>query len=537
MRGAADRAASRRRRSPSAAGGYLRRLLITSIPLVPRVVLASALLAALVASAFAVLVLAVSALRTTTDQATHSKDVSVATLTLARDVADLEAGLRGYVLTRIPRFLKPWNDARRSMPRDVENLKRLVAGDPVQRARVLELSAMVQGYVTDYGAPLVAITKISPAAARASVATAEGRRRFEAIRSRLSRVLDHEDVLAKRRVASAKSQAHDAIELGLGALGVCAVLILLFGADLARGVARPVRRAAEAATEAASGDLSVRVPARGPREVRDLAMAFNAMAASLDQRERDLEAQNEQLRESERLRSELISIVSHEVRTPLASVLGYTQLLLGREFDEQTRARYLSIIASESKRLASLIEEFLDAERVEQGRLDLRDEPFDLAAMLREQVEIFAGQSDRHDMRLDVDGGAFSVSGDRMRLSQVIANLLTNAIKYSPAGGAIDVTCTRAGSRLRVSVADRGIGIAPEHQSRIFTKFFRGEARERGITGVGLGLAISREIVEAHGGQMGFDTSPGAGTVFWFELPGEPGSPVGTPASPATARV
>jgi signal transduction histidine kinase len=267
--------------------------------------------------------------------------------------------------------------------------------------------------------------------------------------------------------------------------------------------------------------------------VRDFAAAFNAMASALDLRKRELESQNEQLRESERLRSELVSIVSHEVRTPLSSVLGYTQLLIGRAFDEPTRARYLEIVAKESKRLASLIEEFLDAERIEQGRLGLRDEPVELNGMLRDQVEIFAGQSDRHEVRLAAADAPLEVRGDQARLVQVIANLLTNAIKYSPAGGPIEVGASRENGVVRVTVRDHGIGITPGHEQRIFTKFFRGQARDHGITGVGLGLAISREIVEAHGGRIGFERAPGEGTVFWFELPGSAAQPA-VPEEPRT---
>ena len=113
-----------------------------------------------------------------------------------------------------------------------------------------------------------------------------------------------------------------------------------------------------------------------------------------------------------------------------------------------------------------------------------------------------------------------TVRGDPNRLAQVVGNLLSNAIKYSPDGGTVELVAARNGEGVRIAVRDEGRGIPTDQQSRIFTKFFRGDAGATGITGTGLGLAVSREIVEAHGGRIGFDTDPGEGTTFWLELPG-----------------
>ena len=252
------------------------------------------------------------------------------------------------------------------------------------------------------------------------------------------------------------------------------------------------------------------------------------MAERLQQGRKELEAQNEELRESERMKTELVSIVSHELRTPLASVLGFTALLLKREFDPPTRRHYLGIVDVQARRLAALLEDFLDVQRIEHEGVDLATERVDLALLLDEQAQLYAAQSPKHRLEVELAERPLTVRGDPNRLAQVVGNLLSNAIKYSPDGGTVELVAARSGEGVRIAVRDEGRGIAADQQSRIFTKFFRGDAGATGITGTGLGLAVSREIVEAHGGTIGFDTDPGEGTTFWLELPGPNGEPTMT---------
>ena len=223
------------------------------------------------------------------------------------------------------------------------------------------------------------------------------------------------------------------------------------------------------------------------------------------------------------MKTELVNIVSHELRTPLASVLGFTALLLKREFDPPTRRHYLGIVDVQARRLAALLEDFLDVQRIEHEGVDLATEKVDLALLLDEQAQLYAAQSPKHRLEVELAERPLTVRGDPNRLAQVVGNLLSNAIKYSPDGGTVELVAARSGEGVRIAVRDEGRGIPTDQQSRIFTKFFRGDAGATGITGTGLGLAVSREIVEAHGGSIGFDTDPGEGTTFWLELPGPNG--------------
>ena len=488
-----------------------------------RMTLAAAAVAVLVGGAFGALLLAISTQRSATAQEAHSKDVTAATLRLEKLAVDLETGIRGWTLTVNPRFLQPYTEARRALPARLEALRGLVAEDPQARARTEELAAEIESYVTEYAAPLVPIIRDTPEIASTPAVTAEGKRRTDEIRQRFTRLLATENARAKRAAARAESRSQQALVIGALGFAVSTALIVLFGLALARSIARPVRAAAAGATRMAGGDLGVRLPSEGPGEVGELVRAFNVMGERLQSGRTELEEQNEALRESERMKTELVNIVSHELRTPLASVLGFTALLLKREFDPLTRRHYLGIVDVQAKRLAALLEDFLDVQRIEHEGLELDAAEVDLGSLLEEQAQLYAAQSPAHRLEVELEGAPLRVLGDPNRLAQVVGNLLSNAIKYSPEGSVVELAARPSNGGVRIAVRDEGRGIAEDQQDRIFTKFFRGDAGATGITGTGLGLAVSREIVEAHGGRIGFESVPAVGSTFWVELPGEEG--------------
>jgi len=478
--------------------------------------------AAVVALAFVVAIATTLSLRKTTTRETHSKDVVTTTLQAQTLVVDLETGIRGYVISRNQQFLQPWRQAQRAWPATIARLRTLVAHDHEESQRAANVADLVSAYETDYAYPVIYIAKIAPSEAIAQIASDEARQRVDAIRAQLTRILDVEAVRSRQRASSARSLQRDAIAAATVGLAASALLVLLFGAWIGRAVVRPIQHVTESAAAVAAGDLSTRLDERGTGEIGVLKQAFNSMTRALEASRLELLTQNERLRQSEEAKTDLISMISHELRTPLSSVLGFTTLLLQRDFPAEERRHYLEIVDTEARRLAALAEDFLDVRLLEEGRLELEVRPIDLAELVRRQTQLFFAHERAHELVLDLPEQRVVVTADPDRIAQVVANLLSNAIKYSPDGRHVKVTLKRRPRWVRLSVTDEGVGISPEHQERIFEKFFRGGAPAAGIPGTGLGLAVTRKIVEAHGGTISFTSEEGVGTTFWLDLPLEP---------------
>jgi PAS domain S-box-containing protein len=232
-------------------------------------------------------------------------------------------------------------------------------------------------------------------------------------------------------------------------------------------------------------------------------------------------------RETDRMKNEFVSTVSHELRTPLTSIKGYVDLILDGEAGEITdvQREFLTIVQQNNDRLVELINDLLDISRIESGRIHLTIQPLDVAELIAGAVGTFQAAVDQTDLELGVDlpKGLPKAVGDRDRVGQVLINLVSNAIKYSPGGGTITLGVERSGKELVVSVADTGIGIPREDQEKIFTKFYRVDSSlTRQISGTGLGLPICKTIINLLGGRIWVESKVGKGSKFSFTLPVAP---------------
>ncbi len=240
-----------------------------------------------------------------------------------------------------------------------------------------------------------------------------------------------------------------------------------------------------------------------------------------EEMQRRLAEQNEQLVELDRLKDEFVSSVSHELRTPLTSICGYAELLLDDVKEEPTRG-YVRIVERNADRLLELVNDLLLAARMQAEGLELRTGPVDLRVLVEETVVSLARQAEAAEVELRVRIGDSVpvIEADGSRLGQVLTNFVTNAIKFTPTGGRVDVVVRRQDGGVLLEVSDTGIGIPENELSRLFERFFRARtARERHIPGTGLGLYISKAIADAHGGRIAVRSVEGKGTTFALELP------------------
>jgi signal transduction histidine kinase len=288
---------------------------------------------------------------------------------------------------------------------------------------------------------------------------------------------------------------------GLVALGVA----FLLGYLLTRRVLRPLMQMSEASRQIAAGNYAARVAVGQRDEIGELGTAFNRMSDSLER--------------LEQLRKSMVADVAHELRTPLTNLRGYLEGLSDGVVPPEKAT--LAMLQQETLRLVTLVENLGQLARADAARAFLDRQPVDLAACINQMLALYRVNCDEKRLRVTTrfSTGATMVSADRDKLLQAIRNLVDNCWKYTPEGGAVTITGVRTPGGLRIEFVNEGPGIPAADLPFIFERFYRPEqSRTRDAGGAGIGLAIVRQLIEAHGGQVGATSIPGE-TCIWFELP------------------
>jgi PAS domain S-box-containing protein len=226
----------------------------------------------------------------------------------------------------------------------------------------------------------------------------------------------------------------------------------------------------------------------------------------------------EEIKELNEKKDDFIGMASHELKTPLTSISGYLQILQRLKGDENSK-KFIAKTAQQVKKLSALVADLLDVSKVEAGKLQLSKENFDIADVLNEAIELIQHSNTTHQISIEKSIDSIILFGDPQRIEQVVINLLSNAIKYSPSANKIQVFLSHTDSEVKVSVKDEGFGIPADMLTNIFSRFYRVDNISPAISGLGIGLYISHDIIERHNGKLWAESELGKGSTFWFTLP------------------
>jgi signal transduction histidine kinase len=331
------------------------------------------------------------------------------------------------------------------------------------------------------------------------------------VQSTARRTNAHANALVAEDHSSFSSSRDLLIGVGAGSL----VLALALGLLLSWSVVAPLRRTQESLSAIAAGDFAAQVEVPNRDEIGALAADVNRMSDQLGHLYGELET-------ASRHKSDFLATMSHELRTPLNAIIGFSEVLHEQMFGElnERQLAYVNDVLEAGKHLLSLINDVLDLAKIEAGRMDLELSQVALPDLLRNAISMHSDRASRNGIALGLttEPAEIAITADERRLRQIVFNLLSNAVKFTPEQGRIDVSAQLDDGHVEVAVTDTGPGISTDDQQTIFEEFEQA-ADGKQAEGTGLGLPLSRKLVELHGGRLWVESQPGHGTTFRFTLP------------------
>ena len=435
---------------------------------------------------------------------------------------DIQSALTGFVITGNDSYLAPYQQAKPKIPQNLAEVRTLVADSPQELEEIGRLEAWIAQYLAQVDRKIERRKIEGFSDSVASLSESSERVITANIRDTITRLKAQELTLLQQREKELDNSFFRTIWILI--IGCVAGIVALGLANIV--VSREIgkRATAEGALRDSNKQLEGRIEER-TRELEKVNESLRKIAG-----ERELLLQNEQSarREAEianRLRDEFMATVSHELKTPLNSILGWARMLKAGDLEEDQAKKALGTIIKNSETQNRLIEDLLDVARIISGKLVLDIEPVDPADLVRDAIEIVrpAAKSKRIEITADLDEARpLTIHGDRNRLRQVFSNLLTNAVKFTPEGGRVDVSLAGYGQNVKVVVADNGVGITNEFLPKVFERFRQDVSASNSNGGLGLGLAIVRQLVDMHGGTITVASEgPDQGSQFTVTLPAQ----------------
>ena len=434
-------------------------------------------------------------------------------------LAETAAGVRGYRLVRRDEFLTPYRDAEPRLQRVAERLSQRIT-DPVQAQRFARIKPLfaekMQGWRRLLAPDLSREEEIRQ--------LWDGKYKLDILRAELRELRNYETAQLQVRTAKAQGLRQRNLIITLSAAmlgGLGAVFAVAWFASALSGRLRTLAANADRLGEG----LPLAAQPRAGDELGQVGQRLAQASELLAARANEAQLARREAETANRAKTEFLSRSSHELRTPLNAILGYAQVL-EMDLPEPGHRRHLQHILGAGRHLLGLITELLDIARIEADQLDLSPEPIAVRAAVHEALGLIAPDADKHGISLQPPAidGPWTVRADAQRLRQVLLNLLSNAVKFNRTGGQVQVSAQPDGDQVRIVVADQGAGLTAAQIERLFTPFERLGAERSAVEGTGLGLALSKRLIEAMGGQIGVDSSRD-GARFWISLPqGEPQS-------------
>lgn len=452
----------------------------------------------------------VNKLISTSDITRHTVEVLEHTEFIIAVLSDAETGQRGYLLTGELKYLEPYNSGIFLVTEEINIVKKLTEDNQAQQDRIATLEILVEQKKEELQQTVDLKASGQDDEAIAVVLSDKGKDIMDEIRGLiLIMQTEEEDLLLIRQAEATRAGKNTSTIILFGSvIGLLASILITL--VISRYIVTSIKKLRYVADKIAKGNMDIEVDTTGSNELSQLSQSIDTM--------------RQKLREVDRMKTEFVSIASHQLRTPLSAIKWFLEMLLDGDAGKINKEQrdFLQQAFDSNTRMISLVNGLLNVSRLEAGRIAIEPVPTDLVKLCQVIINESKPLISAHHLKFKFTKPAKidKINIDPKLISQVVANLLSNGIKYTPGKGKVELKISIEKPNIKISVVDSGMGIPRNQQSKLFQKFFRADnAVSKETEGTGLGLYVAKSVVEASGGKIGFNSEENKGSTFWFTLP------------------